>query len=393
VDLVKKHDVLRDAPIRMYQNSVHGQATRKGVYVAATCNDCHSATAPDGRRTAHRIVSPADPESTIYHFSIPDTCGQCHEPITKDYWEGIHGRLVKRGAVDVPVCTHCHGEHGIISPGDPQSPVSAARLAEETCAPCHESAVLNEKYGVPAGRLRSYIDSYHGLKSKAGDVHVANCASCHGAHRILPSVDPTSSVHRDNLRATCGECHPGITAELAGAPIHETATGIKTGWPRFFTVLYYWIIGITIGLMALHCLGNCVRHIRNMGEKPFVVRMIVNEMLQHWVLAVSFIVLVISGFSLRFSEAWWVQILFGWGGGEGFIIRGQVHRIAAVAFTVCSVWHLFYLFTRRSRHWFRDMLASPRDLTHIKQSALFFLGVRKERPRFGRFSYMEKCEY
>ncbi len=393
VDLVKKHDVLRDAPIRMYANSVHGKATQKGVYVAATCNDCHSATAPDGKRTAHRILSPADPESTIYHFVIPDTCGQCHEPIAKDYWDGIHGQLVKRGAVDVPVCTHCHGEHGIISPDEPESPVSAARVAEETCAPCHESAVLNEKYGVPVGRLRSYIDSYHGLKSKAGDVHVANCASCHGAHRILPSVDPTSSIFPGNLRATCGECHPGISAELAGVSIHETATGIKTGWPRFFTVLYYWIISVTIGLMVLHCLGDWIRYIRIMGEKSFVVRMTINETFQHWILASSFIVLVISGFSLRFSDAWWVQILFGWGGGEGFVIRGQVHRIAAVVFTICSVWHVLYLFTRRGRHWFKDMLATPKDLTHIMESALFFLGARKERPRFGRFSYMEKCEY
>jgi cytochrome b subunit of formate dehydrogenase len=241
--------------------------------------------------------------------------------------------------------------------------------------------------------LLTYVDSYHGLKAKAGKVNVANCASCHGSHRILPSTDPTSSIHRDNLRSTCGECHPDISAELASVSVHETAAGIKTGWPRFFTVLYYWMISITIGLMALHCLGDWVRHIRIMEEKPFVIRMNVNETMQHWVLAVSFIVLVISGFSLRFSEAWWVQLLFGWGGGEGFIIRGQVHRVAAVIFVVYCVWHLLYLFTRRGWRWFKDMLASPRDLVHIRQSALFFLGARVERPPFGRFSYMEKCEY
>ncbi|MGD2109436.1 MAG: hypothetical protein PVI86_08595, partial [Phycisphaerae bacterium] len=41
----------------------------------------------------------------------------------------------------------------------------------------------------------------------------------------------------------------------------------------------------------------------------------------------------------------------------------------------------------------RDMLASPRDLVHIKENALFFLGASRDRPQFGRFSYMEKCEY
>jgi len=392
VDMVAKHDPLRLAPITLYDSSVHGRASKRGLYVAATCNDCHSAKEGE-KRTAHRILGAGDRESTINHFNIPNTCGQCHKSVTSDYLEGIHGQLVTRGAVDAPVCTHCHGEHGILSPDDPNSPVSPAKVAEQTCAPCHESVVLNEKYGVPAGRLRSYIDSYHGLKSKAGDVHVANCASCHGAHRILPHTDPTSSIHADNLRLTCGECHPGISAELASAPIHGTATGIKTGWPRFFTIFYMWLIGVTIGSMLLHNIADWVRHLKLMKTKPFVIRMSLNEALQHWFLMISFTVLVISGFSLRFSEAWWVQVLFGWGGGEGFLIRGTIHRVAAVVFILGCAWHLFYLFGQRGRRWMLDMLASPRDLVNIKENILFFLGMRKEKPSFGRFTYMEKCEY
>ena len=391
-DLVQKHH-LRDAPIRLYENSVHGRASKRGLYVSATCNDCHSATDPDGKRTAHRILAPGDPDSTIYHFNIPDTCGRCHKTVTKDYWEGIHGQLVKRGEVDAPVCTYCHGEHGIISPSDPRSPVSAARVAEATCSPCHESEVLNEKYGIPPGRLRSYIDSYHGLKSKAGYVQVANCASCHGAHRILPHTDPTSSIHPSNLQETCGECHPRISAELAHTPIHETATGTKTGWPQFFRLFYLWFIGITVGLMLLHNIADLFRHIKIIRRKPYVLRMTPNETLQHWLLTISFIVLVISGFSLRFSEAWWVQVMFGWGEGEGFLFRGLVHRIAAVAFGLCCLWHLVYLFTRRGRHAVRDMILAKRDLADIRDNALFFLGFREESPRFGRFSYLQKCEY
>ena len=393
MDLVKKHEILREEPIQLYESSIHGQATEKGLYVSATCNDCHSAIDPDGHRTAHRILSPRDPESPIYFFNIPNTCGHCHQPVAKDYWDGIHGQAVKRGEVDAPVCTQCHGEHGIIRADDPRSPVSAARIAEATCSPCHESAVLNEKYGIPAGRLRSYVDSYHGLKSKAGNIRVANCASCHGAHRILPRTDPSSSIFPANLRKTCGKCHPGISAQLANTPIHETATGIKAGWPEFFTLFYYWMIGITIGLMALHCIADLVRHIKIMRRQPFIVRLTVSETFQHWVLTLSFIVLVISGFSLRFSEAWWVKLLFGWGGGEGFVIRGTVHRVAAVVFGFCCVWHIFYLFTHRGRRSLWDMLLKKRDLVDVKNNALFFLGLRPERPRFTRFSYMEKCEY
>ncbi len=391
VDLVKKHFILRDAPIRMYENSVHGRATKKGLYVAAACNDCHSALDKTGRRTAHRILSPADPESTIYRFNIPDTCGKCHKYITQDYWEGIHGQYVQRGSADAPVCTNCHGEHGIISPRDPLSPVSAARVATDTCAPCHESALLNEKYGLLGGRLASYIDSYHGLKSKAGDVLVANCASCHGAHRILPSSDPTSSINAANLQETCGECHPGIGKELANTKIHETATGLHAGWSDFFRRLYIVLIVVTIGSMLLHNGADWLRHVRRMNAKAFVQRLGPSEVAQHWVLMVSFIVLVVSGFSLRFSEAAWVRWLFGWEGG--FEARGIIHRAAAVVMVVGSVWHVLYLFTTRGRHWFRDMTAAWSDLVHVRQNLSYFLGMRDEPPRFDRFSYMEKLEY
>jgi len=393
VDLIKNHDLLREEPIKLYESSVHGQATQRGLQMAATCGDCHSAGNPDGTRTAHRILSAGDRDSTIYHFNIPDTCGKCHRGIAEDYWEGIHGQLAKRGEVDAPVCTRCHGEHGILPASDLRSPVSAARLAEATCAPCHESALLNDRYGVPAGRLKSYVDSYHGLKRKAGNVTVANCASCHGEHRILPHTDPRSSIHPQNLLNTCGGCHPGISNVMATAPIHETATGIHVGWPRLVAIFYKWLIGITIGAMLLHNLGHWVRHARLSAAATYVIRMSAGETAQHWVLMISFVVLVVSGFSLRFSEAWWVDLLFGWGGGEGFVVRGTVHRMAAVIFMVYAVWHAFYLLTKRGRSYFKEMLADRGDLTHIKENALFFLGRRSSGARFGRFSYMEKCEY
>ncbi len=393
VDLVKEHDILAEAPIRLYESSVHGRASKKGLYAFATCSNCHSGPDPDGTPTAHRILGPADPESTIYHFKIPDTCGRCHDAVASDFWEGVHGKLVKRGEVDAPVCTTCHGEHGIIKADSPASPVSAAHVAAQTCAPCHESVVLNEKYGIPGGRLRSYVDSYHGHKAKAGDVAVANCASCHGAHRILPSGDPTSSIHQDNLQETCGKCHPGISAELAETSIHTTATGLKVGWPAFFRKFYIVLIAVTIGLMLLHNIADWVRHIKQMDKRPFVIRLSVNETMQHWALMVSFSVLVISGFALRFSEAWWVQLLFGWGDGQGFLLRGTIHRIAAVLFVIVSMWHVVYLFTKRGRTMLREMIANKRDLVNIKENSLYFLGRRETKPQFGRFTYMEKCEY
>jgi cytochrome b subunit of formate dehydrogenase len=391
VDLVGKHEVLRDAPIRLYKSSIHARATKKGIYMAATCTDCHSARGPAGQRSAHRVLSPTDPESTTYRFNIPETCGQCHAPIARDYLAGIHGKLMQRGELDSPVCTTCHGEHGIISAKDPASPVSPTHVAEQTCSPCHESAVLNAKYGLPGGRLASYIDSYHGLKSKAGDATVANCASCHGAHRILPSVDPESSIHADNLRHTCGECHPGISDALAHTKIHDTGAGLHTGWAAFFKELYIVVIVVTIGLMILHNLADWIRNVRLVQKRPHVQRLSMNEVLQHWLLMISFIVLVITGFSLRFSEAWWVRWLFGWEGG--FELRGDIHRGAALLMILGTLWHIFYLFSHRGQQWFRDMVLALSDFRHVWHNILYFLGRRDSEAKAKRFSYVEKAEY
>jgi formate dehydrogenase gamma subunit len=393
VNLIKDHNVLRDEPIKLYEGSVHGWVPEDGSCAAATCTDCHSANGEDGQPTAHRILSAAEPESTVHRFMVPATCGKCHRSAAEDYRAGIHGQLTERGEMDAPVCTHCHGEHGILPVSDLRSPVSAARLAEATCAPCHESVALNERYGIPAGRLKSYVDSYHGHKRKAGEVHVANCASCHGSHRILAHTDPRSSIYPANLQNTCGQCHPGISGVLAQTPIHVPGAGTDRGWPHFFTVVYKWLIGVTIGLMLLHNMAHWFRHVKLRSKAKQVVRLTASEVAQHWILMLSFTVLVISGFSLRFSDAWWVQLLFGWGGGAGFVIRGTIHRVAAVVFMIWAIWHVFYLCTRRGRQWLRDMMVSKGDLLDIKGNALFFLGRRDAQPRFGRFSYMEKSEY
>jgi cytochrome b subunit of formate dehydrogenase len=387
INLTQKYQILIQHPIEVYKNSVHGLATESGVDVAATCNDCHSTGG-----SAHKILSPGDPESTINHFNIPRTCGKCHEGVETEFWEGIHGQLVERGETDSPVCTDCHGEHGIISPNDPRSPVSRARVAEATCSPCHESITLTEKYGLPIGRLTSFIDSYHGLKTKAGDPRVANCASCHGVHKILPSSNPESSIHPDNLQSTCGDCHPGISAELALTPIHGVGDGgLQTEAASIVKTIYIVAIVVIIGLMVLHWLIDLIRQIVLVTKRPQVRRMHTGELWQHTFLTVSFIALVITGFALRFDESWITKLFFGWEGG--FELRGTIHRVAAVVLIFVTLWHLIYLVTRRGRGFLKDMLPKFHDFKDFVQRILFNLGLSKKTPRFKRFSYIEKAEY
>ncbi len=386
LDLVRKHHIPLERPVEVYEASVHGKASLGGVYLAATCNDCHSTEG-----TAHMILPPGIAKSSINHFNIPSTCGKCHRNVEQDYWEGIHGQLTLRGEVDTPVCTDCHGEHGVLATNDPRSPVSPNRIAEATCSPCHESARLNEKYDIPSGRLKSWVDSYHGLKSEAGDVTVANCASCHGAHRILPHTDSTSSIYSKNLQKTCGHCHPGISETMARTSIHGTIGVTRTLAARVVENIYIISIFLIIGAMVIHWLIDLRKQISLVNAKKQMTRMTMDEVWQHTALMLTFTVLVITGFALRFSEAWWVKLFFGWEGG--FPVRGIIHRVAAVLFILSAIWHLVFLSSRRGRSFLFDMRPLRKDFTQFLHMMAYNLGLRKERPRFGRFSYVEKAEY
>jgi len=386
-ELLKDLNIRFKHPIEVYQKGVHGQATAGGKDMAASCNDCHSTAG-----SSHRILPPGNIESTINFFNISKTCGTCHSTIQKEFEDGIHGELVSRGEVDAPTCTHCHGEHGILATDDPRSPVSPFRVAEATCTPCHDSAALNEKYDLPSGRLQSYVDSYHGLKSRAGDQTVANCSSCHGAHLVLPSSDPNSSVAVDNLVVTCGGCHPGMSTERAAkTKIHESMEGLAGGWPYIVKIIYQILIFVVIGGMAVYCLLDYLRQIRNAMSKKQVRRMEADEVVQHTILAVSFSVLVLTGFALRFYDAWWAKLIFGREGGA--LTRGLIHRASAVVMILGSFWHLGYLLTTKGRIFIKDMAPDWEDAKQVWGMFMYNLGRTNEHPRMRRFSFVEKAEY
>ena len=133
------------------------------------------------------------------------------------------------------------------------------------------------------------------------------------------------------------------------------------------------------------------RQIRNRMRQPQVRRMCWHEVWQHTFLMVSFIVLVLSGFALRFTDSWITKFFFGW--EQGFELRGTIHRVAAVVLMFTALWHTIYLRTRRGRAFFMDMLPRWSDFKDFGWRILYNLGRHDEEPRYKRFSYIEKFEY
>jgi cytochrome b subunit of formate dehydrogenase/nitrate reductase cytochrome c-type subunit len=369
-----------------YESSVHGRAVANGSKNAAVCTDCHG---------AHEILPANDAKSPISKFAVAATCGKCHAEVANTFNVSIHGQALARGNAMAPTCTDCHGIHSIKPHTDPNSPVAEQNVSRDICARCHEGVRLSQEFGVPSNRVTSYFDSYHGLAAEGGSVVAANCSSCHGVHDILPSSDPRSTINRANLDATCGKCHKGVTQKFTRTPVH-LQDGVRTKdigsiAVRWVRVIYIALILLVIGLMFLH---NAViwRHkaiARRRMQNPFMTRMTVNQRWQHLVLLTSFIVLVISGFALKFPNTWFAHTL-----GMGENLRGIIHRIAGVVLIGAGIYHVCYVAAaREGRRLLRDLAPRPKDALDLWGTMRYYLGLSSEKPKFGRFNYAEKAEY
>jgi predicted CXXCH cytochrome family protein len=384
--------------IASFQQSVHGKALQRGDARAPNCVSCHG---------AHEERHGFDTSSLVNKMRVQDVCGKCHASENQQFSASVHGAAIERGKGDAPACTDCHGEHNILSPKDRRSPVAAGNVSARVCTPCHGSLELTEKYNLPANRPRTFADSYHGLASRGGSVEVANCASCHGSHDILPSSNPSSSVNRANLAKTCGAsgCHPGANARFGTGKVHVTGTRKESPILYWIATLYIILIVVVIGGMLLHNLLDFVRKGRHqlrirrgeIAEPPvghgLYLRMTVSERLQHIALMVSFVLLVLTGFMLRYPESWWVAGIRRLT-TRVFDLRSLIHRVSAVVMLATCFYHLGYLlFTPRGRQLLRDLWWRPRDLRDVIGLVRFNAGLSKEKPRFDRFTYVEKAEY
>jgi formate dehydrogenase gamma subunit len=367
-----------------YGASVHGLALAAGEMNSATCSDCH-----DG----HTILPPSSPASPLHFSRLAQTCGACHAQAAEDVTASVHGKAVAAGHRDAPTCTDCHSEHKIMA----LKSSSPLKISADVCSNCHASERLNTKYNLPADRVKTFFESYHGLAAQYGSTLAANCASCHGVHKILPSSDPRSTIHQANLVVTCGKCHPGATDNFAQSKVHvDIATarsgdglGTKVNW--WVRRVYLGLIAVTIGFMLAHNLlvfGKKVAA-RYRSAKLTIVRMSLSQRLQHMVLAGNFIILAITGFALKFPDSWVAKLL-----GSNEMFRRWSHRVAGMVLLAVGAYHLWYLLRKpEGRRLLRDLLPSKKDALDVVQNARYLIGLGRQKPKIGRFGYAEKMEY
>lgn len=104
-----------------------------------------------------------------------------------------------------------------------------------------------------------------------------------------------------------------------------------------------------------------------MDKSPFIsddeifLRMNLVERIQHWLLIVTFFLLIVTGLPLFFCEF----KFFGWlfPTEQSFYVRGIIHRLAAIIMIGNLIWHLLYIApTKRGRENFKEMIPRSKDI-------------------------------
>jgi len=116
------------------------------------------------------------------------------------------------------------------------------------------------------------------------------------------------------------------------------------------------------------------------------------QRIEHAVLLVSFTTLAITGLPQKFAEWPISDTVIGLLGGIETI--RSIHRAAAIVLMALSIYHLIAVLYRvLVKRVSFSMFPVVEDFKHLWRDILYYLGRRKHKAFYGRYSYAEKVEY
>jgi cytochrome b subunit of formate dehydrogenase len=378
-----EHTQLKEvAAYRDYSLSVHGKGLiEKGLSVSAVCTDCH---------TTHFMLKEEDVRSSVHPENVPQTCAKCHNGIYKEYIKSDHS-ITRENEVDsLPTCVNCHSAH-VISEIDQDAFMTEVTIQ---CGSCHQKLA------------ETYMDTYHGKAYQLGYLEAARCSDCHGAHNILKIDNPNSSVGFNNIVATCAKCHTGanrkFTWYLNHATHHDDPTLNITYWAMTSLLLgVFGFFGIHILLWLPRSISERRKHpkVKAQGQQQYFRRFTRSQRITHIFVILSFLLLALTGMTLKFAHMNWAKSLsMLFGGVQG---AGVIHRIGAVITFGYFFYHIYSLIVLKIKNKvsFREFLFGRNSLWFNRQdfkdlgaTLKWFVG-RGPRPKYGRWTYWEKFDY
>lgn len=131
---------------------------------------------------------------------------------------------------------------------------------------------------------------------------------------------------------------------------------------------------------------------RTARSGPEVERFSLAQRIEHFLLILTFNILVVTGLPQKYSTSGWGERLIALMGG---IDQTRfIHRTVAVILIAQGIYHMVVVLAARKRPVRRhDMSITLKDLWDLIGDVRYLAGRSRERPRFGRFDYRQKFEY
>ncbi|MEE8437391.1 MAG: cytochrome c3 family protein [Candidatus Neomarinimicrobiota bacterium] len=195
-----------------------------------TCVSCHK---------PHFKYEKEEHSPESWKMKLLESCHKCHENEVNTFINSKHFEEIEKGNLAAPICSDCHARHKVLSPHDPESLVSVAKL-DLICSRCHigYEASIHRPESNSDPRLETCVVCHTGhstnmteANSSVFDMGISNvCLKCHEEMLRVKIGEAHYNIHDEqiemidqNKEADCGNCHQ----YHYNAPEHPAFTGIK----------------------------------------------------------------------------------------------------------------------------------------------------------------------
>ncbi len=126
--------------------------------------------------------------------------------------------------------------------------------------------------------------------------------------------------------------------------------------------------------------------------KDMFVRFSRRQRIEHFLVMSLFIILAVTGFPQKFSDAGWARGTLALMGGVE--IARALHRFAGIAFALLAAFHMgvavTLVVTGKSRP---SMIPGRKDFSDAIKTLRYYLGASDQQAQFDRYDYRQKFEY
>lgn len=231
---------------------------------------------------------------------------------------------------------------------------------------------------------------------------------------------PTSVARLPDTCRTSG-CHGTAGATVSTAAVHldvASTSGIEFDISCIFIVIVSLTFGPSLLLTTLKLFHHVIArddpehgHHSHLAEvllaqshtREKLIRFHMHQRVQHWILALSFTALCITGFPIKFADRPWAAWVINEIGGLS--TSRTLHHLAGAMLIAGLIYHMSYVLgiVWRNRLIGKQgilksiktlpLLPTPRDAIGLVQLLLYYSFLNRKKPAFGRFGPEEKFEY